>query len=878
VSNPMSNAAIRIDETPAPGSAPAQRRIPLALLDGYKVRWNRVTVARDIVQNFFDEVDDFDEVVIEVDAALRVIEVRGPSRFDLEYLRYIGATSKANRRTAGGFGEGFKVCALVLVRDFHCAVTAGSGAWEIRPVLQPMKLGCELCYDVRTRPPGEEHPGSFVRIEGADARLCEAFAGAKELFRHPKNPRLQAPIYVDEKAGIGVFVPPEGRTGDLFYRRQRRGALRFGLGGALTFAFDDRLDGIEVDRDRRDLAAAWPMITTIAARLPDEVIGRLVLHLRAYWHRGGKVLGALLAEAARRGLRLSFPRRWLARVKHGYFLERRAERLGFHLGVRALAAVGMPTVEDRFASAQAPRPPTAVEAARVAVTRDLYTLLAREEPLFSRLRVVDMEPPGHDFRGKSCVMPAVSLSASFGEGIAPCLARLACAAGPRSRRNADRLTALLEGAMLRAGTLAPFEERWDAAAVDPSREGADPAEYADDAGPEDDWRLTRVAFAVLAPEGFPPAEALRARIAKLCAAEGVVAFSIETPVNRIRDALLSYARGVPSVWIGGTEIEPEKGTRPAFDVRTFSAEGGGRALLPTDEALLAAIRSEAGRSRGHRMATLVRMNKRKKQGIAALERWLSLHAPDEHRRILEARSIALVSDYAQEQKPLPYPAHALAVAIAKRDLPEIHAQYDDGELDASADEAYEVAADQVGDLLGAMIAQAPGLLSSGPRMEGALQCLCQRAQKAIEGGATDEAAFAEVVAAAAFVVEIWGWLDVVPLDAACGRTCMNEALTRLWEVPPGEAQARARERFDDAVGYAAGRHGEVDADGNPVSCYTLFQALGERYGRPTLAPPRSPEVANAVRAAWGEATAAGLDEVEAARRCLGVAAAAVEPR
>src|SRR5271170_7583713 len=156
-------------------SAPPLEVLPLALLDGYKVRWTRETVARDIVQNFFDEVDDFREVAVEVDAARGVIEVRGPSRFDLEYLRYIGATTKAARRAAGGFGEGFKVCALVLVRDFRCAVTAGSGAWEIRPVLQPMKLGCELCYDVRTRPPGEEHPGSFVRIEGADARLCEAF-------------------------------------------------------------------------------------------------------------------------------------------------------------------------------------------------------------------------------------------------------------------------------------------------------------------------------------------------------------------------------------------------------------------------------------------------------------------------------------------------------------------------------------------------------------------------------------------------------------------------------------------------------------------------------------------------------------------------------
>ena len=68
--------------------------VPLALLDGYQVRWSRETVARDIVQNFFDEVEDFRQVTIAVDEEAGAIEVRGPSVFDFEYLRYLGGTSK----------------------------------------------------------------------------------------------------------------------------------------------------------------------------------------------------------------------------------------------------------------------------------------------------------------------------------------------------------------------------------------------------------------------------------------------------------------------------------------------------------------------------------------------------------------------------------------------------------------------------------------------------------------------------------------------------------------------------------------------------------------------------------------------------------------
>ena len=169
--------------------------VSLAILDRYRVKWSRETVARDIVQNFFDEVDDFREVTIETDERGGRVRVEGPSRFHHDYLRYIGGTTKRapGRRTAGGFGEGFKICALVLLRDYSVDLVAGSGSWRIRPFFRKMKFGRELCYEV-TRAVGKRaHPGSFVEIAGADRALVRAFAGAKELFRHAGNPRLGKP-------------------------------------------------------------------------------------------------------------------------------------------------------------------------------------------------------------------------------------------------------------------------------------------------------------------------------------------------------------------------------------------------------------------------------------------------------------------------------------------------------------------------------------------------------------------------------------------------------------------------------------------------------------------------------------------------------------
>jgi hypothetical protein len=881
----MSTAEVRLgDDSPAPPSV-----IPLALLDGYKVKWSRETVARDIVQNFFDEVDDFREVAVEVDAARGAIEVRGPSRFDLEYLRYIGATTKVTRRTAGGFGEGFKVCALVLLRDFRCAVTAGSRRWEIKPFLRPMKLGNELCYEVRTLPAGDELAGSFVRIEQADARLCQTFASAKELFRHPDNPRLASPVFVDEASGIGVFEARDDDVGELYYRRQHRGHLRFRLGGALSFAFDDRLDALEGDRDRRDLALAAPLVAAVAARLPSPALEELVFRLRAYWQRGGKVLAALLGEAKRRGLRFSFPRRWLARADGGFFIEKHAERVGFHLGVHKLAAVGMPSVQDRFGAAREPRPPTAVEAARMAVTRDLYRHLSGEEPLFPRFRVVDVAIRGGDFRGKSCVVPAESLAAPFGEGIAPCLARLACGVGLRSRRNADRLTALLEGAMRRAGTLGPYEERWTVAAADPSREGVDPRDCTDNEV-NDDSRRPTVAVIALAPPGFPPMRALQARVKALCEARRVGHYFLQRPVSGPRDAFAEYARGLPSLWIGATEIDPPRGRQPAYEVRTFPV-GDGRALLPSDEALAAAIEIEAERSRRGRPGTpYLRERKRMNQGKVALARWLAVHAPDEYCALIESEAIEAASEAASETASgkLPLPILTLGKAMTKRRLPALLAE-DEGEDDGeehdivwAACTALHRSHQRIAALLAAFEAAEPGLTRLDPAAEMALAALLRRAEQAIQGGAAEDAALAEAEAAASSVMEICRALDLAPLDASCARACVEEALARFWEVTAGGkeggALAAARERFGDAVELAIRRHEERDADGNPPSCFELRAALAALYGRPPPggAKKDSSAVAAAVTAAWEAAVAAGLGEIEAAARCLSAATEAAE--
>src|SRR5262249_47743715 len=159
--------------------------------------------------------------------------------------------------------EGFKICALVLLRDFRVEVRARSGSWEITPRLVPMRFGRELVYDVRTFGDSDTLNGSSVEIAGADEALCKAFSNARHLFRHPENPLLAKPLFVDEATGVGVYEASDPKRGDIFYRKQHRGRLPFSRGGALTFACDEVVDGLAPDRDRRNLASARRLIDRV---------------------------------------------------------------------------------------------------------------------------------------------------------------------------------------------------------------------------------------------------------------------------------------------------------------------------------------------------------------------------------------------------------------------------------------------------------------------------------------------------------------------------------------------------------------------------------------------------------------------------------------
>lgn len=846
--------------------------VPLALLDGYKVRWNRETVARDVVQNFFDAAADFDDVTIDVDEAAGTVRVSGRATFALDYLRYIGATSKAGQRAAGGFGEGFKICALVLLRDYRVEVRAGSGPWEIRPMLRPMKLGRELCYELTHR--DDAPPESWVSITGADAALCQAFLGARDLFRHPKNPRLASPIHVDEATGIGVFFATEPKRGDVFYRRQHRGWIAFPKGAALTFACDDRAPGVEADRDRRGLRAPGRVAAAVLAGVPTEVLERIIRHLRPYWKKGNSALGAALREAARRGARFSFPPRWIASSRADFCLEEHAERRGCLVAVAAFAGVGMPTAVDRFGAVELPRPPTVVEAARIVVARDLYAVLLGEPAPQRHARVTDVIDRFMSRSRRRVMLRAPALGASFDDGVGDVLAALARQEGDAARHNAERLTRLIEGVLREPAGLDAFRARWDEAGQ--LAGGVAPAD--DDPDEEDLDRRSGAAtvhVAILAPRGFPPTDEILRRLHALTRSIRVNLWIRHQAVEGPESAAIEYARGVPSVWIGDQEIEPPRGG-PRYEVRTFSAAEGAQ-LTPSDEVLGAALRAVALRAKG----SFIIDRKRALRGRAAHLSWLAAHDRERHRErmIADAVDRAFAAVDARVTSLGGYQGGHLARVATCRSVAEVIAGRDDWKA-VLHEKAVEESARSIGHIEALEREIAPRFSDRSPEERELLfSHLFGGAAKAADAVAID-LLVERVSACAAPAGRLFAAAAGLSLDEACKRACHTSAIDLLMAralggAPLTTAVTLADERLAAAAAVALARH--QDAMHDVATCRGLVEELARRFGDADASPAAraaADELARArIRAAWDEAIAAGLPELDAARRCLAVAMA-----
>ena len=355
----------------------------LGILESYGVNWDLEKAARDTLQNFFDsnkQTLDGVEVKIKTEGLQSyVVRIQGNGSYDFRQLLHLGATTKTdNFLSAGGMGEGAKILALVLLRDYGFSrVRFGSQDWVVDFLMDKIpeddyverKKGLFAeCSKKR-----EAISGNFVELQVSNKKYAQAFVEARDLFYHSNNPDFANPV-LDVK-GVGGFKflgPPSPQkklskdripTGNFYFAGQRR-HLEEERWNNVEFVsiWKWKNSGLKKDRDRgvvtrRELEKIIGLLVGSANRKELE---SALYALEPIWTESsdyGKQIGPLILEAIAEKMsldkvRFTFDQKYLAQCLNGLNYERALKAQGYVICNSELSMIGMITTSEKFRALQ----------------------------------------------------------------------------------------------------------------------------------------------------------------------------------------------------------------------------------------------------------------------------------------------------------------------------------------------------------------------------------------------------------------------------------------------------------------------------------------------------------------------------------------------
>lgn len=195
----------------------------IGVMENYDIQWSLEKVGRDAWQNFFDAngqtldgIQSSTKVEGKDDKTTAEVTISGSQTYDWRELAHIGATTKnVSTRMAGGFGEGTKDLALILLRDYGAReVQFLSNDWKINFYLHEVPKGT---YGKKVRglylkkQDRESKTGNELRITfyGKDAEArSQTVMSAKEFFYSSENPDFKEASFDNKKTGGFKVLPP----------------------------------------------------------------------------------------------------------------------------------------------------------------------------------------------------------------------------------------------------------------------------------------------------------------------------------------------------------------------------------------------------------------------------------------------------------------------------------------------------------------------------------------------------------------------------------------------------------------------------------------------------------------------------------------------
>lgn len=350
----------------------------LGMLETYKVAWNQEKVARDIWQNFFDgaggTVDGVGFQVEEIDNGQEQkteyrVTISGDANYDYRKLLHFGGTSKAeDTETAGGFGEGTKVSALVMLRDFGVSgLKFRSTGWEIGYYLDDIP---EESYDEQgvkglyaKLSDGDDQPGNSVEITTTEHDLVEQLWAARDLFYHSENEDFKDPNFIS-KSGYGFKYLGPKSNGHLYDAGQRRhfDSANKGWDNVEGLHIWSKLKKFGGDRDRGAVSrydVEKEIIKPMIEEANPEELVQIVEAMRENWSNGyhfevcSKVLLDAVKAMAKIGVKMDFGSEYLADdIPLEFGIKDRLREQGYILCFQDFKNIGMKSAKEKFISMQ----------------------------------------------------------------------------------------------------------------------------------------------------------------------------------------------------------------------------------------------------------------------------------------------------------------------------------------------------------------------------------------------------------------------------------------------------------------------------------------------------------------------------------------------
>lgn len=363
-----------------PGSI--QTKKYMGILDTYGVSWSLEKAARDTLQNFFDGNNhtlDGVDILVDKDGIFGsyTIKMQNHATYDFRRLLHLGGTTKADESfSAGGIGEGAKILALVLLRDYGFSqVRFGSQDWLVDFVMDYVpdgeyvekRKGLFACVN-----PATEHiQGNLVEFKTKSKSYAEVFRDAKDLFYHPGNSDFKNPTLDIPKVGGFKFLGD--KKTDLRYIPNGN----FYLAGQRRHVGEEKWNNVEYvsiwtygnnalrrDRDRGLITKKElieNIIPVILSSASVDDLKRVIYELEPIWTEGSgykdligpKIMENIAEKLSEKSVRLEFNEKYLARHFSTFgCIEDLMASKGYVLCNSELSKIGMKSVPEKFRELQ----------------------------------------------------------------------------------------------------------------------------------------------------------------------------------------------------------------------------------------------------------------------------------------------------------------------------------------------------------------------------------------------------------------------------------------------------------------------------------------------------------------------------------------------